>query len=196
MKKLAKGLISFGVLFILAGLFFRYKDDVYIKVDQYLSPYKYVTLGDVNDYYRNENFLYVQNTDNFVPRNEQDIINTTQYDTPRASQGDTTYHSDIAYGPLFEGKAVCGGYTDAMQLFLEKLQVRSFRVSSEKHVWNAVYYNNKWLNLDLTWDDPVASDGKDYLEYDFFLINTTRLQQIETTEHTFDVSHYLELKEA
>ena len=291
MNKLAKGLITFGILFILAGLFFRYKDVVYVYVDQYLSPYKYVTLGDTNPYYRNEDFLYVQNTDNFIPKNEQDIlniyytvinagkdsftfyctedypecidtikdlandqnklsdinnyvhpfnsfshieteydtlgkitvnisrnytpeqikeinqkvealssellnendnlknnikrvhdyiINNTKYDSSRAN-GESQYHSDIAYGPLFEGKAVCGGYTDLMQLFLEKLGVKSFRVSSEKHVWNALLYNGKWVNLDLTWDDPVVSDGSDYLEYDYFLIGTNHLLDIEKT---------------
>jgi len=83
-----------------------------------------------------------------------------------------------------------------MELFLEKLGIKSFKVSSEQHVWNAVLYNSQWLNLDLTWDDPVASDGNNYLEHNYFLIDTNKLLEMETTEHTFNEEHYYELKRA
>ena len=122
------------------------------------------------------------------------IINHSKYDTQRAETGDSPYRSDTAYGPLFEGMSICGGYTDLMELFLEKMGIKSFKVSSEKHVWNAVYYNYDWLNLDLTWDDPVASDGNDYLEYNYFLIDTKQLLDMEATEHNFEPEHYYELK--
>lgn len=125
------------------------------------------------------------------------IINNSRYDSDRADNNIINYKSDIAYGPLFEGYAICGGYTDLMQLFLERMNIKSFKVSSDMHVWNAVYYNNSWLNLDLTWDDPIVDDGSiDYLEHKFFLISTNKLHQIETTEHDFDYERYLELKEA
>lgn len=96
------------------------------------------------------------------------IINNSKYDTDRSDLDIVNYKSDIAYGPLLQGYGICGGYTDAMQLFLEKLGVKSYRVSSEKHIWNAVNLNDNWYNLDLTWDDPVVSDGSDALEYNFF----------------------------
>ena len=76
------------------------------------------------------------------------------------------------------------------------MNVKSYRVSSDEHVWNAVYYNNKWLNLDLTWDDPVYDDGKNYLNHDYFLITTTKLLEIEKTQHDINYYHYPELKEA
>ncbi len=63
-----------------------------------------------------------------------------------------------------------------------------------KHIWNAVDFENNWLNLDLTWDDPIVNDGSiDYLEHNFFLIDTNKLHQIETTEHEFDYDRYSEL---
>ena len=125
------------------------------------------------------------------------IINNAKYDLKRSDYNDTTYKSNIAYGPLFEGYAICGGYTDLMELYLEKMNIKSYKVSSFKHVWNAVYYNNSWLNLDLTWDDPVVNDGKyNYLEHNFFLITTSKLHEIEKTEHEFDYNSYPELKEA
>ncbi|MBP5678752.1 MAG: hypothetical protein J6X28_02860 [Bacilli bacterium] len=305
MKKIASTLLLLGFLFILAGVVFRYKDDVYIFVDQYLSPAKYVTIGEVNEYYRDYDFTFVQNTDNFIPQNRQDILNIyytminagkseftfyctdvydgciteiqniandqtilsdinnyvhpyngfshieteydnlgrisihvmrnysaeeiteinqrveelslelidfndsptnnikrvhdyiiehSEYDSARSDHDDTTYESDIAYGPLFQGKGVCGGYTDLMQLFLEKMKIKNFRVSSEKHVWNAVEVDGVWYNLDLTWDDPVYSDGSQALEHNFFLISTARLKEIEKEEHDFNLDHYPELQ--
>ena len=122
------------------------------------------------------------------------IINNTRYDSNRSDNKVFDYRSDIAYGPLFEGYAICGGYTDLMQLFLEKLGVKNYRVSSEQHVWNAVFINGVWQNLDLTWDDPVTNNGTDYLDHTYFLIDTSQLLTIETTEHNFDPEHYLELK--
>jgi transglutaminase/protease-like cytokinesis protein 3 len=83
-----------------------------------------------------------------------------------------------------------------MQLFLEKLNIKSYRVSSEMHIWNALYLNNEWLNLDLTWDDPVASDGENYLEHNYFLIDTATLLRNNDSEHTFDKEVFQELKEA
>lgn len=124
------------------------------------------------------------------------IINNARYDSARSDNNVLTYKSDTAYGPLFQGYAICGGYTDLMQLFLERLNVKNFRVSSDNHIWNALYINNTWKHLDLTWDDPVASDGKDYLEYNYFLIDTNQLLTLEQTQHNFNLEHYTELKNA
>ncbi len=122
------------------------------------------------------------------------IINNARYDSARSDSNVLSYKSDTAYGPLFQGYAICGGYTDLMQLFLERLNVKNFRVSSDNHIWNALYINNTWKHLDLTWDDPVASDGKDYLEYNYFLIDTNQLLTLEQTQHNFNLEHYTELK--
>ena len=82
-----------------------------------------------------------------------------------------------------------------MQLFLEKLNVKSFRISSSDHVWNAVNIDNTWYHLDLTWDDPVVDDNIDRLNYDFFLIDTKQLQDKEKTKHEFNQDNFRELKE-
>ena len=124
------------------------------------------------------------------------IINNARYDSARSDSNVLSYKSDTAYGPLFQGYAIGGGYTDLMQLFLDRLNVKNFRVSSDNHIWNALYINNTWKHLDLTWDDPVASDGKDYLEYNYFLIDTNQLLTLEQTQHNFNLEHYTELKNA
>jgi len=135
-------------------------------------------------------------TYNNIKRVHDYIINNTIYDSNRSDNGIINYESDIAYGPLFQGYAICGGYSDLMELFLIRMGVNCYKISSDDHVWNAVYYDGKWLHLDLTWDDPVSSDGRQYLEYNYFLIDTPKLLYLETSQHTFNQNHYLELKEA
>lgn len=135
-------------------------------------------------------------TYNNIKRVHDYIINNTIYDSNRSDNGIINYESDIAYGPLFQGYAICGGYSDLMELFLIRMGVNCYKISSDDHVWNALYYDGKWLHLDLTWDDPVSSDGRQYLEYNYFLIDTPKLLYLETSQHTFNQNHYLELKEA
>lgn len=135
-------------------------------------------------------------TFNNIKRVHDYIINNTIYDSDRSDNGIINYESDIAYGPLFQGYGICGGYSDLMELFLIRMGVNCYKISSDDHVWNAVYYDGKWLHLDLTWDDPVSSDGRQYLEYNYFLIDTPKLLYLETSQHIFNQNHYLELKEA
>ena len=121
------------------------------------------------------------------------IINHTKYDSNNTT-GVSDINSSTAYGVLFDGVGICSGYTDAMQLFLEKMNVKNYRISSSTHVWNLVYVEGKWLHLDLTWDDPIMSDGTDTLSDEYFLIDTNTLLSKEDGEHNFDKSVYIEAK--
>ena len=121
------------------------------------------------------------------------IINNSKYDKDRSDNNIVKYKSDTAYGSLLEGYSLCGGYTDAMELFLEDMGIKSYKISSENHVWNAVYLNNVWYHLDLTWDDPITTDGSDILEYNFFLITTSELSELEGEQHNYDKNDYSEL---
>ena len=282
-------MVTTGLLFILIGLVLIRKDDINTIINKYLSPNRETVLTDVNKYYREYDFKFVQNTNDFSPNNYQDllniyytvinsgkdlftfycdseytnciddvssiandkgllsdinnfvhpynaysnieteydslgkitiklsrnytekeiekinnrvdelykelvtsdnardniknvhdyIINNSKYDSNRSDNNIVEYRSDIAYGPLFDGYAICGGYTDLMQLFLEKMNLKNYRVSSNSHIWNAVEIDGKWYHIDLTWDDPVVSDGKDYLYEDYFLITTHDLLEKE-----------------
>lgn len=118
------------------------------------------------------------------------IINNTKYDEARSDKNIINYRSDTAYGALIEGYALCGGYTDSMMLFLEKFGAKNYKISSENHVWNYVYLDDSWYNLDLTWDDPVSQSGKDLLEYTFFLISDEEMLKLDTTEHLYDKNVY------
>ena len=121
------------------------------------------------------------------------IINNSKYDSDRSDNNIVNYKSETAYGTLLEGYSLCGGYTDAMELFLEDMGIMSYKISSENHVWNAVNLNNVWYHLDLTWDDPITTDGSDILEYNFFLITTSELSELEAEQHNYDKNIYSEL---
>lgn len=128
------------------------------------------------------------------------IIHHVKYDqskeTYQDENGNINYKkkSNTAYGPLFNGVALCGGYTDLMALFLRKMGILNFRVSSENHIWNAVYFNHSWRHLDLTWDDPIVSTGENMITYEFFLVTTERLKKIDQKQHNYNPNIYLELK--
>ncbi len=121
------------------------------------------------------------------------VISHTKYDEDRINDI-IKYKSNIAYGPLMENYGICGGYADSMALFLNKWNVPNFKVSSSTHVWNAVYINEKWLHLDLTWDDPVSEDRSiNNLLHKFYLIDTKTLEEYKITDHDFDKLIYREL---
>ena len=302
-----KKLITLGLIMILVGLIIIRKEELITIINTYLTPNNAVELGEKNEYYRDYDFNFVQNTTNFTPTKMQDIlnifytvinagkdtfsfycpkdyaeclddvqrlakdqdqlshinnfvhpyngfshieteydslgkvtiridksythsdiikinakvdelydqlvdenkstelniraihdyiINHSKYDSDRSDNNIIKYRSDIAYGPLFEGYGICGGYTDTMKLFLEKMDVKSYKISSDDHIWNAVYLDDTWKHLDLTWDDPVATDKKDYLEHSYFLIDTDELLKKEVTQHVFNQEIYSELKGA
>ena len=141
--------------------------------------------------YNKNNINSVKNT---ITTIHNYIINTTKYDSDRADKKIIKYQSDIAYGPLFEGYALCGGYTDLLELFLEKMEIKSYKISSDKHVWNAVKIDNEWYNVDLTWDDPVTNTGEDMLLTDYLLIDSNTMLHKDTSQHIFDQEVYYELK--
>lgn len=134
------------------------------------------------------------------------IINNTKYDVERNLTGNSIYESFNAYGPLFQGYATCNGYTDLMAIFLTKMGFDNYKIattpdeisySATGHIWNAVKVNDEWLHLDLTWDDPVSNDGKDYLFHTYFLKTTEEVKDADDgetviEEHNFNSLYYLE----
>ena len=122
------------------------------------------------------------------------IIDNAKYDSDYINNNlnDINSPSHTAMGILFNGKALCGGYADVMSIFLNKLNIPNFLVSSEYHVWNAVYLDNNWYHLDLTWDDPVTNDKKDIRLDKFLLISDSTLTSFNTGFHEFDRNIYLE----
>lgn len=174
---------------------------------------------EINYLYSNEKILIInKKVDEIIKNNITDkmndyekikiihdyLINNSKYDIKRNNEQDQTYDSYTAYGPLIEGYATCNGYTDAMAIFLNNLGYKNFKIAttpddknSTGHIWNAVYVDNRWLHLDVTWDDPVSENGKDYLLHKYFLITDSELKkadegEIVVTEHNYLKNIYSE----
>ncbi|MBR3161681.1 MAG: hypothetical protein IKF19_03015 [Bacilli bacterium] len=119
------------------------------------------------------------------------IINETDYDTLKTKNiKDTTYKSNTAYGVLIEKHGICSGYSDTMFIFLDKLNIISYKISNDQHIWNLVYLNGSWFHLDLTWDDPVSD--KNVTRDNYFLINTNNLKKLDDNVHYYNANLFPE----
>jgi len=100
------------------------------------------------------------------------IINQVSYDK--------SLKKHTAYNALINKSVVCEGYSlAAYRLFLDaglSSRVITGKADGGAHSWNIVKVNGKWYNIDLTWDDPITSNGKSVLRYDYFLKNNKAFQ--------------------
>lgn len=166
---------------------------VKLKKETRYSDSQIDTLNKKVDEIYKENYDSSKNVSENIKIFHDYIVNHTKYDQSNTT-GLSNVGSSSAYGVLIDGIGICSGYSDAMQLFLEKMNVKNYRISSSTHEWNLVYVEGAWRHLDLTWDDPIMSDGSDALKEDYFLIDTNTLLSKDDGEHNFDSSIYIEAK--
>lgn len=118
------------------------------------------------------------------------IVNSTSYDYANYLAGTIPMDSYTPYGVFINHVAVCGGYSASFKLLMDIVGVPCVTVSGNayngvvtgRHAWNRVFIDGVWLFIDVTWDDPVNSDGSQTLRYDYFLID----------EGTMNRNHYPE----
>lgn len=155
------------------------------------------TQDEINEINNKVDKILSENVNNNMPPKEKIrvihdyIINHTEYDKLKyENKNDDTYKSNTAYGVLIEGYGTCNGYADAMEIFLDKMNIINYKISNEEHIWNLVYLDGKWYHLDLTWDDPISDININRDTY--FLISTKTLEKINDGTHTFDKNIYSE----
>ena len=117
------------------------------------------------------------------------LADTNVYDKEKEKKT-SPYNSDTAIGTLFEGYSVCSGYSDTMAIFLSKLGLENVKVITDTHAWNAVKIDGVWYHIDLTWDDPIVSDGSNIINHDYFLLTTHELLVKDSIEHNFSRKDY------
>ncbi len=90
------------------------------------------------------------------------LVRTCVYNKSAAGLTKPT-KAHTAYGVLVENSAVCQGYALAYKLLLNRLGIPCVFVVSKNmnHAWNLVQIGGEWYHVDVTWDDPVYSDGTD-----------------------------------
>lgn len=80
---------------------------------------------------------------------------------------------DTAYSALRNGKAICEGYSRAMQVLLDRAGIENYLVvgdgktedGTEPHMWNIVEIDGKNYHLDATWDDTGSETDYGYLYF-------------------------------
>ncbi len=99
------------------------------------------------------------------------------------------------YGLLFEGSAVCDGYTFATKLLLDAAGIENYLVEGtaldEPHIWNMVKLGTNYYHLDVTWDDPIDESGKAHKSYDYYLKGDAFMRK----DHMWDASLVPECKQ-
>lgn len=111
------------------------------------------------------------------------IINNTRYLVTNEK------FSSEADGPVVSGSAICEGYSKAFMYFCQALEIPCVCVggyaNGEGHMWNKVQLGGKWYNIDVTWDDPVTSNGENLLRYDYFLKSDQTLNADHSVDNPF-----------
>ena len=156
-----------------------YTDDEIKRINEYLD-----------NYFKSNSFNTTKATKKDIEKIHDYLLNKITYDVNYEKTDEIT-ESNKATGALFNGVALCSGYSDAFGLFLDRINVPNFKINSEEHEWTMVYYNNEWSHIDLTWDDDEVFKNNNR---NFFMINTSDLLSKDKEEHNFDDNTYLEIK--
>ena len=117
------------------------------------------------------------------------IIDHAAYDEAHASP-----NRSHPYGLLVEGQAICMGYANTFQLFMDLLDIPCVTVigasgdSREDHAWNLVELDGDWYAVDVTWDDPLGSyedvpAASQSAHHRYFNVTSDFLRQ---TDHQWD----------
>jgi hypothetical protein len=118
------------------------------------------------------------------------IITHARYDIENYKKGTIPPESYSAYGTLVLGTGVCEGYAKSMKLILDRLGVECLLVpgnsKGQNHVWNMVRIDGDYYHVDITWNDPVFSDGTDLLIYDYFNLTDSEMAK----DHSWDTKAY------
>ena len=115
------------------------------------------------------------------------IILHTDYAS--ASISDSCY---TAAGVFLDGKAVCSGYAKAYQLLMLRAGIPCLYVTgiTEKdsvgHAWNISCISGKWYHTDVTWGDPVFSQGgyEDFICYDYLNVTEADIRRSRSITET------------
>ena len=171
---------------------FNYDESVIqIEIEHTYSNSEIKELNEIVDKVINDNITNNMSTKDKIKTIHDYIINNTDYDTLKTEDvNDKTYKSNTAYGVLVEGYGICSGYSDAMAIFLDKLNIINYKISNDQHIWNLVFFVGVWYHLDLTWDDPVSD--KNVTRDNYFLITTETLELLADNVHYYSKNVFSE----
>lgn len=105
------------------------------------------------------------------------LLERCSYDYDASKKGYKQFpHAYTAYAALVDGKAVCEGYSRAMQWLLKLYDIPCALVvgeslkNGEQHMWNYVTINGDSYHLDATWND-----SGDAVRHNYFNVTTEQI---------------------
>lgn len=161
-------------------------DKITVTIDKIYDSNKINFINNYIEQFNNSSINLSMTNYDKIKAFHDNIINNTIYDE------ENSLDSYTAYSLITSGKSICGGYSDIMAIYLNTLNLKNYKITSKNHVWNLVELDGIWYHIDATWNDPVASDGNQYLLHNFFMISTERLLELDKVEHNYNKSIYLE----
>ncbi|MCR5467924.1 MAG: InlB B-repeat-containing protein [Lachnospiraceae bacterium] len=95
-------------------------------------------------------------------------------------------YNQSCYSVLVNGKSVCTGYATTFSMLMNYAGIDTINVTSAYHEWNMTCVDNTWYNVDVTFDDPVTTSGKDIIRYNYFNRSDSKIKENDTSykEHT------------
>ncbi len=118
------------------------------------------------------------------------IINNAEYNTSYYEENFIPDDEHTAYGVLIKGTGVCSSYAKAMHKLLDMVGIESYFVSGnaggELHAWNIAKIQERYYHIDLTWDDPIMSDGSDIISHDYFNLSDNTM----SIDHSWNREEY------
>lgn len=114
------------------------------------------------------------------------IDNTTYYDLGNPSRN--------LEGVFINKKAVCGGYSQAFYYLATYAGLDSEFVLGDgiqngnkvAHAWNTVELDGDWYQVDVTWDDPVSTNGSNKKTYAYLNLTNDEMK----LDHMWDTNAY------
>lgn len=92
---------------------------------------------------------------------------------------DYSLKKHTAYDALITKKVVCNGYAALTYKMMKELGVNIRCITGNKntdyHAWNIVKINNKWYNIDNTWDAVLSENAT--VSYNYFLKNNKEFSE-------------------
>lgn len=128
------------------------------------------------------------------------VCDTIQYDYINVSNTDYKYQF-TTYGALFNGRAVCQGYATLFYRLCREVGIPVRIITSSNHAWNIVKIDNKYYNIDCTWDDsdkdtpgiPTGDYWSNIIVYKWFLNGSddfpNHIRQEEYTTDEFNTEY-------
>lgn len=128
---------------------------------------------------QNKYFTILKNIDEFKTNKDKikfihDVfIRYGKYNNDKTQTRTNIYQSIVSF--LTTGNTVCAGFSYSFKYLMDKIGIPSItiydetkRLTDKAHVWNAVFINNTWYYLDITWDNQFKNDKYFLLDKDSF----------------------------